>query len=278
MSVLSFPRIYFNGYMAWDPPTANNNDYMPVYDGPGAGLDWSFLATQGITPDNFSTAFRQWMMKAHSDTCPPPPAQQQPATNDTCTDCGTPPGKDVCHMGSRWDYYGSGGCWFVDYPQGRKTSVTNAGAIAYGKPSSPGDAILGKPIQILGNTFGGRTSPSRLIDVNPESPWSSQDFFATFGAGDDQTFIKGPQSTRMSSRLFFVPRNISSDLIIAGAIGVLFQTTIPFDQLSIGGASNSPLLAALVNEMQKPSAQGLMIRFSAFNTLYYQNGIYNDIS
>jgi len=30
MSVLSFPRIYFNGYMAWDPPTANNN---AVYDG-----------------------------------------------------------------------------------------------------------------------------------------------------------------------------------------------------------------------------------------------------
>ncbi|HKF57663.1 MAG TPA: hypothetical protein VKJ45_19555 [Blastocatellia bacterium] len=33
MSVLSFPRIYFNGYMAWDPPTANNKDYMPVYGG-----------------------------------------------------------------------------------------------------------------------------------------------------------------------------------------------------------------------------------------------------
>jgi hypothetical protein len=276
MSILSFPRIYFNGYMAWDPPTANNNDYMPVYDGPNAGLDWSFLATQGITPENFTVTFRQWMIKAHADTCPP--SQPPPATNDTCSDCGTAHGEDLCHLGSRWDYYGSGGCWFVDYPQGGKTSLTTAGALAYRQPAQPGDAILGKPVQIIGNTFGGRISPARLIDVNPESPWSSQVFFATFGAGDDQTYIKGPQSTRMCSRLFFVPRNISSDLIIAGAIGVLFQTTIPFDQLSIGGAADSQLLTTLVNAMQRPGAEGLMVRFSAFNTLYYQNGIFNDIS
>jgi hypothetical protein len=32
MSVLSFPRIYFNGYMQWNVDTTNNNDYVPVYD------------------------------------------------------------------------------------------------------------------------------------------------------------------------------------------------------------------------------------------------------
>ena len=27
MSVLSFPRIYFKGFMEWDPCTFNNNDW-----------------------------------------------------------------------------------------------------------------------------------------------------------------------------------------------------------------------------------------------------------
>ncbi|MCI0487223.1 MAG: hypothetical protein L0229_11555 [Blastocatellia bacterium] len=275
MSVLSFPRIYFSGYMGWDPPTANNNDYLPVYDGPNASLDWSYLATQGITPDNFKTEFRKWVIKSHTDTCPP--SKPGASTPDTCTDCGTPPGEDICHMGSRWDYYGSGGCWLVEYPAGQKVTLTTGGAIAYDQPPPSGDAIIGKPIVIAGNTFGGRSSPSRLIDVNPESPWSSQIFFATIKVGDDQTSISGPKHKRMYSRRFFVPRNISSDLIIAGAIGVIFQTTIPFDQLTIENGGNSQLLAALVAGMQQPGAQGLMLRFSAFNTLYYQNGIYNGI-
>jgi len=34
MSVLSFPRVYFKGYMEWDPCTFNNNDWteFPTYD------------------------------------------------------------------------------------------------------------------------------------------------------------------------------------------------------------------------------------------------------
>jgi hypothetical protein len=276
MSVLSFPRIYFSGYMGWDPPTANNNDYLPVYDGPNALLDWSYLATQGITPANFKTEFRKWAMGSHTDTCPPSPPG--PATNDTCTDCGTPAGEDICHMASRWDYYGSGGCWLVDYPQGQKVTLTSGGSTAYNQSAPSSDAIIGTPVVIAGNTFGGRSSPARLIDVNPESPWSSQVFFATIRVGDEKTFISAPQSWRMHSRRFFVPRNISGDLIIAGAIGVIFQTTAPFDRLTINNGGNSQLLAALEAAMQKPGASGLMLRFTAFNTLYYQNGVYNNIA
>lgn len=276
MSVLSFPRIYFTGYMAWDPATANNNDYLPIYDGPNAALDWSYLGTQGITPENFQAEFRQWVIRSHTDTCPPDPPNA--ATVDTCTDCGTPPGQDLCHMGSRWDYYGSNGCWLVDYPAGNKVTLTTGGAIAYNQHPAADDAILNKPVVITGNTFRGRQSPARLIDVNPESPWSSQIFFGSIRAGDDQTFVSGPSNLRMHSRRFFVPRNISSDLIIAGAIGVIFQTSIPFDQLSIQNGGNSQLLSTLQQAMQEQGAQGLMLRFSAYNTLYYQNGIYNDIA
>ena len=45
MSVLSFPRIYFNGYMGWDPATGNNNDYQPINDGQNASLNWDYLNT-----------------------------------------------------------------------------------------------------------------------------------------------------------------------------------------------------------------------------------------
>lgn len=274
MSVLSFPRIYFNGYMAWDVATANNNDYQPIYDAPNAQLDWSYLSTHGITPDNFQTTFRQWVITPQFDTCPP--ASPGAATMDTCSDCGDPT-HDTCHMSSRWGYYGGSGCWFVDYPAGSKTTLTSGGDLAYGQAAAANDAIINQPIIITGNTSGGHPSPARLVDVNPEAPWSSQIFFGSVKVGDDQTFISGSQNLRMHSRLFFVPRCLDSSLIIAGAIGVIFQATFPFEELSIGNGGNSQLLSNLVTAMQQSGAQGLMLRFAAFNTLYYQNGIFNDI-
>jgi hypothetical protein len=264
MSVLLFPRIYFKGYMGWDPPTSNNNDYLPVYDIPDAALDWDYLGTQGITPDNFREIFRPWMIKPHVDSCPDPNA----GPSDTCQSNPT------SHMASRWDYYGGGGCWFVDYEAGGKRTLTTGGDKAYNTPASPSDPIIGQSVTISGNTFGGRESYARLVDVNPSSPWSSQIIFATLGVGD---FISGPQYLKMHSRSFMAPRNIAGDLIIAGAIGVVFQTTMPFDSLSLNNAGNSELLNELIQAMRQPGAQGLMFRFSAYNTLYYQNGIYNDI-
>lgn len=277
MSVLSFPRIYFNGYMGWDPPTANNNDYLPIYAGAHAALDWEYLATQGINQANFQQEFRKWNIQAHTDTCPPPPSQQGDATVDTCSDCSPPPGgKDLCHMGSRWDYYGGGGSWFVDYQDKRTLSV--GGDLDYGTSAASNDAILGKPVAISGNTFGGRESYARLIDVNPNSPWSSQVFFAGIHLGDERTFIGGPPVYRMHSRAFAVPRSFGAGapLIIAGAIGVIFQATFEVESLKIGNAGGSALLGALVAAMQEPDAQGLMLRMSVYNTLYYQNGVYND--
>ena len=81
MSVLSFPRIYFKGFMGWDPCTFNNNDWQefPTYDGANAALNWSFLATQGITPDNFTTTFRPWAIKLQQDVVDKPPGARIPA-------------------------------------------------------------------------------------------------------------------------------------------------------------------------------------------------------
>lgn len=51
MSVLSFPRIYFKGYMEWDPCTFNNNDWaaFTTYDPVNAALNWDYLAQFHIT-------------------------------------------------------------------------------------------------------------------------------------------------------------------------------------------------------------------------------------
>jgi hypothetical protein len=258
MSVLSFPRIYFAGYMEWNVDTANNNDYVPVYDGANAALDWDYLATLSppITPANYATDFKPWIITPTEDSC----SQTTSSNQDTCSACGNP----NCHMGSRWNYYGDQGCQFVQYQA--YTSLTTAGALGYGQPAAPSDPILNQPISISG----------RLVDINPASPFCSQIIFSSFSVGGATANIGGPQSQRMYSRNFFVPRNIADDLIIAGAIGVIFQTTVPLDSVTSTNTAESPLLAALLNTMNSGNAAGLMLRFATYNTVYYQNGTYND--
>lgn len=269
MSVLSFPRIYFNGYMGWDPPTANNNDYLPTYSGQDALLDWDFLVEQdpSITRDNFREKFRPWVIRPHDDSCPNPKA----GSSDTCMN------KKSSHMASRWNYYGGGGCWFVDYEVGGKITRTTGGDTGFHNPASSADAILQKPVVLEGNIFGDKPSPARLVDVNPQSPWSSQIFLVRFGVGDDTTYLRGHHNQRMHARAFFAPRNLSQDLIIAGTIGVVFQASIPFAALEIKNEKSSNLLVELVRTMQEPDAEGLMVRFTAYTTLYYQNGIFNNL-
>ena len=260
MSVLAFPRIYFNGTMQWNVNTTNNNDYVPTYDGTNAALDWDYLATMDppITPENFATAFRPWVILPNNDSCPAPPTDPPTLPNqDNCNDDLT------CHMSSRWNYYGNQGTSFVQY--GNFKTLTTGGVLANGQPAAAGDAILNQPLAMSG----------RLVDINPASPFCSQIYFSSFNAGNTQTFIGGPQYQRMYSRSFLAPRNIASDLIIAGAIGVIFQTTIPASSVTSGNGGNSPLLAALLEAIQAQGASGLMIRFSAYNTLYYQNGVFN---
>src|SRR6185295_18639537 len=104
MSVLSFPRVYFNGYMEWDVCTANNNDYVETYAQADAALNWDFLAQQNppITRTNFKTAFPPFVIKPHDDSCP-----------NFTSGGSTTPNKDSCcgsyktHMLSRWNYFGS---------------------------------------------------------------------------------------------------------------------------------------------------------------------------
>ena len=269
MSVLSFPRIYFQGYMEWDVCTSNNNDYLPVYDAANAALDWQFLGLlqPPITPENFRDTFRPWAIQPFDDSCPISTA----GPSDSC-------GNATQHMPSRWNFYGSQACGLIQHAANNAVSVSRGGDLDYGTPAQPDDTILNQPVSIIGNTIGGRVSPARLIDINPASPFCSQIYLSSFNIGDSQTHLGGAVSQRMYSRSFFVPRNISSDLMIAGPIGVIFQTTIPAASLQVANASGSQLLNSLVQAAQASGAAGLMLRFATYNTVYYQNRIFNDIA
>ncbi len=282
MSVLSFPRIYFNGYMMWDPPTANNNDYSTIYDPANADLDWAYLANQvpSITRSNFQETFRAWAIKPLKDVCPQPdsPSDTCPEVVNPDSECPPIAPSTEYHMGTRWDYFGGGGAGFLDYtaadPTYTKRTLTTGGDTAYLNPAHPEDAILNKPVVLQGNVFGDRASMARLVNINSISPFCSQIFFSKFMVGDEATHISGPREVRMFSRAFMAPRNLDNALIIAGAIGVIFQTTISFESLEIVNGGSSDLLSHFQQTMR--SSKGLMIRFSTYNTLYYQNGIYND--
>lgn len=272
MSVLSFPRLYFQGYMQWDVCTANNNDYLPVYDSANAALDWQFLGLLDppITPDNFRDSFRAWAIEPYPDSCP----ESTAGPSDACN----PPGSPSSHMPSRWNFYGGQGCELIQHAGNGALSLSTGGDLAYGQAADPSDPLLGKPVAIAGNSIGGRMSPARLIDINPASPFCSQIYLSSFGIGDTETRFGGAVSQRMYSQSFFVPRNISSDLMIAGPIGVIFQTTISTSALQVQNGGGSQLLTALQNAANGTGAAGLMLRFAAYNTVYYQNGIFNDIS
>jgi len=123
MSVLSFPRIYFKGMMSWDPCTFNNNDWQefPTYDGVNAALNWPFLATQGITPQNFYSTFRPWAIALQPDCVDSPGGERVPA---------------------EWNMFGTHGVSFVQYPQGGFQTTITGGALGYNQPVTS-DPLIG---------------------------------------------------------------------------------------------------------------------------------------
>jgi hypothetical protein len=262
MSVLSFPRIYFKGFMEWDPCTFNNNDWASflTYDPTNVALNWSFLSTQGpqvppgITPDNFTTTFRPWAIALQPDSADSPSGPRVP---------------------TEWNMFGTHGVSFLQY-QDTITTITG-GDLEYKKPVTS-DPIFGTPVGISGD---GGQGPGRLVDTNPVSPWSSQIYFGQFSFGAGSNSTSGPRVYRMHSRWLNASRIYSTDQFLtspASSIGVCFQTCIPFDMVSWPAAGNSSLIDALKTAAAKPGALGIMIRFTGYVNLYFMNGILNGTS
>src|SRR5829696_908472 len=253
MSVLSFPRIYFKGYMEWDPCTFNNNDWsqFPTYDATNAALNWNYLSSQGITQQNFFTTFRPWAIKLQQDNVDSPQGARVPA---------------------EWNMFGSHGVSFVQY-QNLLSTITG-GDLGSGPPITS-DPIFGTPIAIKGDNGSG---PGRLVDTNPISPWSSQIYFGQFQFGAPNYTTTGQRVYRMHSRWLNANRIYSTDQFLtspASSIGVCFQTCIPNNLITWPSASGSQFINALKNAAAQPGALGIMIRFTGYVNVYFKNGILN---
>jgi hypothetical protein len=255
MSVLSFPRIYFSGFMEWDPCTFNNNDWekFPTYDPTNAALNWSFLrkVEPPITKENFTTTFRPWARTLQADFEDDP--------------CGP-------RVPGEWNMFGSHAVSFVQYEQ--YTTTITGGALGYGEPVTS-DPLIGGPVQISGDKGSG---PGRLVDTNPASPWSSQIYFGQLAFGSGATAITGQRIVRMHSRWLNPNRIYSTAQELtqpAASIGVCFQTGIPFELVSWPAGGSSALAAALQAAAGAPGALGIMVRFTAYVNVYFVNGILN---
>jgi hypothetical protein len=253
MSVLSFPRIYFTGFMCWDPATGNNNDYFPTYADVEATLNWSFLEPFGIDATNFRETFRPWAIK------------DQTISGTT----GIP---------AEWNYFGGNGCYFLQYADTAKgidrRSVITGGSLKLDQRVTD-DPLFGKPIALIGDPFGRPDpgGPGRLIDNNPVSVYSSQIYYNSMSFGDASAGITAPRAYRMQSRFINFTRNFN--LRAAGGASVTWQASFPAGQGLQINPGSSQLLAALHAAIASGQAAGIMVRFNTYLNLYFQNGYFN---
>jgi hypothetical protein len=258
MSVLSFPRIYFKGYMGWDPCTFNNNDWQefPTYDAFNAALNWDFLKTQNppITQQNFNTTFRPWAIALQQDTVDSPQGARVPA---------------------EWNMFGSHGVSFVAYD--KYTTTITGGDLGYDDPVTS-DPLIGGPVSINGD---GGSGPGRLVDTNPASFWSSQVYFDRLAFGGGDCVISGTPSARMHSRWLNLSRIYSQDQELtqpAAGVACCLQAGIPAADIAWPSAgANSTLAAHLQQAVSDQSALGIMVRLTAYVNVYFRNGVLNNI-
>ena len=260
MGLRSLPRLYFKGQFYWSPSTYNNNDYAPAletYSAAPAKLNWSFLREQGVQTDN---EFKKWSIEPTST------GPSQPFT--------LPP--------SEWGYYGGNQCGFVtedspkmesinfSVPKGENRFLTHVtGFTSKHNRYDHNDKWINLPLQ-----FNANFKPAKLVDINPEIPWSSQIFSDTFSIGSEALGqgLHAPVKYRMYSRWIYPFRNYKAQgkLIIAGGLSTLIQTVIHKADLKY--FDTAPNKGSFQEQLQEKleTADGIMLRFTAYDTLYFQ--------
>ena len=162
-----------------------------------------------------------------------------------------------------WNLYGSHDATFEHYEdESQADDNTRVVGGRIGTRLVETDPLLGKRVRLNG----------KLVDLDPAAVWNSQIFFDRFSLGDAQVGFTARRHRTMHSRWINFRRNLEQ-LDIAGSAGVVWQTVFPKSHIQYRGVEQSPLLKAL---QDAPNADGLMLRFATYRTLYFQNGIYND--
>ncbi|HEX2046445.1 MAG TPA: hypothetical protein VHF27_01695 [Acidimicrobiales bacterium] len=259
MSVLSVPRIYFKGQASWNPATANNNDQWMTFDTVKAELDWGFLGSQHppISAENAGARFPLWARTLQHYSGPDGRWYQPPA---------------------EWNYYG--GNEVALHTRRTQTMVTGAQLTYGGTDRADGDPLIGSYVEIVGDPYPGTTFPTaaRLVDVNPNSFWSTCLLLRSLQIGDERSptaFLHADVApgAYMGSQWLNLRRNLNADhqLEIAGVGGSVMQACMPKgDSLRFGRmCDRSPSLQGLAAALRRPGVKGLMVRLSAYMTRYF---------
>lgn len=261
MSVLNFPRIYVNGHMFWNPPTANNNDVLPLYDAVKMQMNWRFLNAFNINPGNAQSKLLPWLIAPLEMAKIPDYVVQVPGN-------GNP--KAYPMIPAEWDLFGDNACGTVNYQDISSTIV--AGELA-ANDYITADPLVNKTYQLSGNPFGSSSpSAARFVDVSPWQNTFTALYFDQLVLGDDSCGLTLKRQYRMLDR--FLNFNW-------GALGGLnyvtttWQSCFPKENLQ-WALGKSQLLTQLQQQMEQQNAAGLMFRFSTYLTFYDKNGIFNN--
>ncbi|MBL0845949.1 hypothetical protein [Pseudomonas mediterranea] len=261
MSVLNFPRIYLNGEMFWNPPTANNNDVYPLYDAVQMDINWPFMQHFGIDQKNAPDTLMPWTLSTQYMANMPTYVQQVPGNFNP---------KHDPYMPAEWDLFGDNGCGLVNYG---KTTSTVIGGELQANTYIDQDPLVGLPYQLLGSPLGSSApTPARFVDISPWQNTFTALYFDKLVLGDGSCGLTLNRKYRMMDRFLNFSWGALGGLV---NVSTTWQTCFPKENLEwlIG---HSSLLSNLQQQMKQQGAQGLMFRFSAYLTCYDKNGIFND--
>lgn len=261
MSVLNFPRIYLNGEMFWNPPTANNNDKFPLYDAVKMDINWPFVKHFGIDQHNAPDRLMPWTVSTQYMAHMPTYVQQVPGNVD--------PNHDP-YMPAEWDLFGDNGCGLVNYG---KTTSTVIGGELQANTYIDHDPLVGTPYQLLGSPLGSSApTAARFVDISPWQNTFTALYFDKLVLGNTSCNLTLNRKYRMMDRFLNFSWGALGGLV---NVSTTWQTCFPKENLE-WVTGNSALLTNLKRQMEQQGAQGLMFRFSAYLTCYDKNGIFND--
>ena len=267
MSVLSVPRLFFRGEASWNPATLNNNDQWETVDVVGAELNWSYLESQAppITRANARLRFPEWARTLRWYQGEQGGWYQPPA---------------------EWNYYG--GNEVALHTASARTVVTGT-QLDYGVPvlgDHAEEALVGAYVDVAGDSYPGSAfaGAARVVDVNPDSFWSTCVFLRRVQIGDDSApgaLLDGEvePGTFMTSAWLNLERNLNGcrDLELAAVGGAVFQACLPKgDTLRLPPPTSSPWAARVERELGRPEVKGLMVRMSVYLTRYFQGEAFQD--
>ncbi|WP_065257309.1 hypothetical protein [Pseudomonas bananamidigenes] len=262
MSVLNFPRIYLNGHMFWNPPTANNNDVLPLYDAVNMDINWPFTNYFDITQANAPTTLMPWIISPVQAKDLPPYVQQVPTNGSPTTFPFIP---------AEWDLFGDNACGTVSYQSTRSTII---GGELQANTYIVEDALVGRDFQLLGNPFGSQSpTAARFVDISPWQNTFTALYFDKLQLGDASCGLTLNREYRMLDR--FLTFNWAGDFGGLAYVTTTWQTCFPRDNLE-WVTGESVLLNSLKQQMELQNAKGLMFRFATYLTCYDRNGVFND--